>query len=413
MIGSGIFLLPSVLAPYGLLSFGGWLLAGAGSIALALTFARLASRTTRSGRSYVYAQDAFGGFTGFLIAWGYWISYVLSIPAIAIAFVGYLPVFFPALADSRIGQALAALALIWTLTLVNVRGLREASVMQIAMTALKLIPLLAIIGAGFALGTPANLPAINPSHAPLAGTLTTTALLTLWAFTGFEAGTIAAANVKDAARTIPRALVLGMAAVTLIYLAASMAVMLLVPAQQLAQSTAPFADAARVFGEWGPLLVGAGALMATAGTLNGVIFVCGQTPMAVALDRMAPRILATTNPGGAPYAALLISSVFGSALLLANYTRGLMAAFTFLLMMSTATILAPYLVSALAELRHSWRRARAWALIALLAAAYSLFAMAGSGLEVMAWGGVLLVLGIPLYILGRTPAAREITPPAS
>lgn len=401
MIGSGVFLMPSVLAPYGLVSFGGWLIAAGGSIALALTFSRLASRTARSGGPYVYVQDAFGDVPGFLIAWGYWCSYWMAIPAIAIAFVGYLPVFFPALADNAFGQALAALALIWALTLVNVRGLREASAVQIAMTFLKIAPLLVIAALGLVSGERANLPAFNPSDEPLLATLSASALLTLWAFTGFEAGAMPAASVKDAERTVPRALAIGMFTVALVYLSATAAVMLLVPAETLSTSTAPFADAARGLGSWGPLLVGAGALIATAGTLNGVIFVSGQMPMAVAIDGLAPRLFARVNAGGAPSASLLISSGLGSVLLLLNYSRGTIDAFTFLVMMSTLAILAPYLVSALAELRHSWREAKAWALVAALGGAYSAFTIVGSGLEVMAWGAVLLGLGVPLFYLGR------------
>ncbi len=399
MVGSGIFLLPSVLAPYGLLSFGGWLIAAAGSIALALTFARLATRTTRSGGPYVYAQEAFGDLPGFLIAWGYWVSYVISIPAIAIAFTGYLPVFFPAISAGA--QAVAGLALIWVLTLINIKGLREASVVQVLTTVLKLAPLIAVAGLGALAGAPENLPPINPAQAPIVATLATTALLSLWAFTGFEAGALPAAAVRNAERVIPRALVAGMLTVTLVYLGATFAVMLLVPGAELANSSAPFADAARGFGPWGAPAVAAGALIATAGTLNGVIFVCGQMPMAVALDGLAPRAMARIDKGGAPYVALLCSAALGSALLCFNSTRGLIGAFTFLLTMSTVTILTPYLVSALAELRHSLRSSSAWALIALLAAAYSLFAIAGSGLEAIGWGVVLTLLGAPIYYFAR------------
>lgn len=401
MIGSGVFLMPSVLAPYGLISFGGWLIAAGGSIALALTFAQLASRTARSGGPYVYVQDTFGDLPGFLIAWGYWCSYWMAIPAVAIAFVGYLPVFFSTLAGNVFGQALSALALIWGLTFINIRGLREASALQIAMTFLKIAPLLVIAALGFFAGEQTNLPAFNPTGAPWLATLSATALLTLWAFTGFEAGAMPAANVKDAERTVPRALAIGMITVALIYLSATAAVMLLVPAEALATSTAPFADAARQLGAWGPLLVSAGALIATAGTLNGIIFVSGQMPMAVAIDGLAPRFFARINAGGAPTTSLLTSSALGSILLLLNYSRGTIGAFTFLVTMSTLAILAPYLVSALAELRYSWRKASAWALVAVLGAAYSLFTIVGSGLAVMAWGAVLLAVGVPLFYLGR------------
>ena len=127
------------------------------------------------------------------------------------------------------------------------------------------------------------------------------ALITLWPFTGFEVSTVPAGAVHQCERTIPRALIFGVLAVTAIYLSATTAVMLLVPPETLATSTAPFADAARGFGPWGAHFIAAGAMVATAGTLNGIIFTCGQMPMAVALDGLAPRWLAATNSGGAPH----------------------------------------------------------------------------------------------------------------
>jgi APA family basic amino acid/polyamine antiporter len=269
------------------------------------------------------------------------------------------------------------------------------------MTFLKIAPLLAISGLGLVAGHAGNLPAFNPTGAAILPALAATALLTMWAFTGLEAGAAPAANVKDAERTIPRAIIIGTLSVTLIYLSSTMAVMLLVPAETLVNSSSPFADAARGFGAWGPLLVGAGALVATAGSLNGIIFVAGQMPMAVALDKLAPTFLARTNKGGAPQLSLLLASVLGSLLLMANYSRGAISAFTFLLMMSTVTVLLPYLFSAAAELRYSWRSARGWAAIALLAGGYSLFAIIGSGTEVMGWGLVLMLVGAPVFYLGR------------
>lgn len=406
MIGSGVFTLPAVLAPYGLLSFGGWAITGVGAILIALTIARLAARTTRSGGPYVYARDAFGDLTGFLIAWGYWASYWIAIPAIALAFAGYLPVFIPALANNAGGQTLAAMALIWALTLNAIVSVRAFAFAQIAMTALKIAPLLAIVVLAAFAGAPANLPAFNPSGAPILPALAACMLLTMWAFSGLEAGCLPAGDVKDPERTIPRAVVIGTITVTLIYLAATAAVMLLVPAERLAHSTAPFADAARAFGAWGPYFVAAGALVATAGALNGVIFIGGQMPMAVALDGLAPPALARRNAGQTPVAALLISSALGSILLLTNVARGFIGAFTFLTMMATLTVLVPLLVAAAAEVRASWRSAKAWTAIAALAGLYCVFAILGSGLEVIAWGTVLLAAGIPLYFRVRTrPAA--------
>lgn len=407
MIGSGIFMLPVVLAPYGMLGFTGWVVTAGGSILLALVLGRLAHRTTRSGGPIAYAHDAFGDLVGFLVAWGYWASYWIGMPVIAIAFVGYLTVFVPALDNAPIAQAGCALALIWGLGLISLHGIRDASIVQLLMTVLKLIPIFLIIGVGLFTGDIANLPEANPSGGSFFPVLAATALLTMWAFAGLESATVPAGDVRDAANTVPKATVIGTITVALIYIAATASVMLVVPAAELIDSTSPFSDAARALGSWGPGLIAAGAMISTAGALNGVILLSGQLPMAVAFDRLAPAILGHRNKGGAPQVSLLISLTLGSILLVANYSRGLVEAFTFLLMMSTVCLLLPLLVSALAELRHSWRSARSWAIIALAAGAYSAFAVLGSGLEVLAWGGVLILAGLPAYYLGKPKQVVE------
>ncbi|WP_417477116.1 APC family permease [Maricaulis sp.] len=407
MIGSGIFLLPSVMAPYGLMGFSGWILTAAGSILLALVMSRLALRTTRSGGPYVYAREAFGDLPGFLVIWGYWASYWIAIPTVAIAFVGYLAVFFPELNQAPMAQAGVALGLIWLLGLVSLRGVREASLVQIAMTVLKLLPILAIIGFGAVAGRVENLPELNPSGTPFISVLATTALLTMWAFSGLECATIPAGDVRDPQKTIPRATMAGTITVAIVYIASTAAVMMLVPAADLADSTSPFADAAAGLGPWAPKMIAVGALISTAGCLNGLIFIAGQLPMAVAIDKLAPKAFAKRNSGGAPQLSLLVSLILGSALLLANFSGSLIDTFEFLLMMSTVTVLAPLLVSALAELRHSWASARSWAIIAILATLYAAFAIYGSGLDVMFWGMVLLLAGLPVYVLGRQRKAAK------
>lgn len=405
MIGSGVFMLPALMAPYGMLSFGGWIVAGGGSIALALVFGRLAARTQSNGGPYAYARHAFGDLTGFLMAWAYWLSFLMGVPVVAIAFVGYLGVFIPALNGNTVAQASAAIAVIAVFTAINIRGLKDMSAAQITLTLLKIVPLLAIIGLAFPAGSTANLPAFNPSGEPIVAALAATALIALWPFTGFEVVTLPAANVKDCDRTIPRALITGMLAVVAIYLAATAAVMLLVPADRLAASTAPFADAARAFGPWGPNFIAAGALIATAGTLNGLIFTCGQMPMAVAFDKLAPSWLGVTNKGGAPHIALILSFGISALLLALNYTRGFIEAFEFLLKMATSLGLVYYVVVSLIELRHSWRSAKAWASVAMVGLTYSLFAAFGSGFEVLGWGAVLMAIGVPLYFVSRQRGA--------
>ena len=410
MIGSGILLVPASLAPYGLMSLDGWIVSSVGAVAIILVFARLAGRTRRDGGPYIYVQEAFGEFAGFLMAWTYWISFWVAIPIVAIAFVGYLGVFIPALARHILAQALTAFGVIVAFTYVNLRGLREMSVVQITLTLLKLTPLFVIMGAALAFGSPHDLPPFNPSGAPILASLAAVTLITLFPFTGFEAAVCNTGDVCEPERTIPRALTAAVVVTTLIYIGASLAVMLLVPSGQLARSQAPFADAARVLGSWGAPLVAFGALIVSAGTLNGVIFASGQMPMAVAEDGKAPLWFAKLNAGGVPQNSVLLSSSLGVVLLFLNYTRGLVAAYTFLLMMSTVISLFYYLFCGLAELKHSWRLVRSWTLVALVACAFSVFALVGSGLQVLLWGGVLTALGIPFHLVFRK---RSCAAPAS
>ncbi len=402
MIGSGIFLLPAVLAPYGMLSFAGWLITGGGSVLLALVFARLASRTRQSGGVYIYTRDAFGDLAGFLVAWGYWTCYWIAIPAMALAFVGYLAVFFPHLAAQPLPQALIALALMWVSIYINIRGLKEATSVQLLMTIFKLIPLLLIIGLALISGSTSTLPETNPKQLPLFETLTATALLTMWAFSGMEAGAMPAGDVKDAERTVPRAIVLGTLTVAFIYIALTAAVMSLVSASELANSTAPFSAAAAGLGDWGPELIAVGALVSTAGALHGTTFVAGHIPMAVALDKLAPAWFAQRNSGGSPTLSLLLVGVLATILLLANYSRGLIEMFTFLVMMSTLAFMVPMLVCSLAEFIYSRKSTKLWTAVALIAMLYSAFAILGSGFTTILWGLLFMTLGVPLFYLLRS-----------
>ncbi|MGB5738591.1 MAG: amino acid permease, partial [Woeseia sp.] len=140
MIGSGIFLLPAVLAPFGSISFFGWLFTSLGAIMVALVLGRLASRTTRSGGFYIYTREAFGDLAGFAVGWSYWLSLVFAIAAISVAFAGYAGAVIPALGASKMIQALVAAGIIWVLTAVNLKGVAEAASVQLVMTVLKIIP---------------------------------------------------------------------------------------------------------------------------------------------------------------------------------------------------------------------------------------------------------------------------------
>src|SRR5512139_3200013 len=113
IIGSGIFLLPPSLAPYGKFALVAWVLTSLGALSIALVFARLARMLPKEGGPYAYVRAAYGDFPGFWIAWGYWIGLWSGVAAIAVAFGSYLKVIIPALEGNTVGCGLAAIGAVW------------------------------------------------------------------------------------------------------------------------------------------------------------------------------------------------------------------------------------------------------------------------------------------------------------
>jgi APA family basic amino acid/polyamine antiporter len=407
MIGSGVFLLPASLGPYGGISLVGWLFTSTGAVLLAMAFARLARMIPRVGGPYAYTRAGFGEFAGFLVAWGYWISTCVGNAAIAVGMVGYLGFFWRPLAVSPGLGAVAALAAIWLLTWVNARGVRAAGGVQVVTTALKLLPLVAVGTVGLAFVHWGNFTPFNPSgHSPLSA-VSATATLTLWAFLGLESATVPAGDIAQPERTIPRATLLGTLLAATVYVLGTVAVMGVIPPPTLTTSTAPFADAASaMWGSWAARAIAAGAAISCFGALNGWILLQGQIPLAAALDGLLPPLFGRLSARGTPVVSLVVSSALVTLIVGTNYTRGLVAEFTFIILLATLTTLVPYVFSTAAlVLMHLRERNRlsgaqlANALaVALLALLYSLWAIVGSGGETIFWGGVLLLAGVPVYV---------------
>jgi APA family basic amino acid/polyamine antiporter len=406
MIGSGVFLLPASLAPFGGISILGWLFSAGGAVCLALLFAQLATQLPKIGGPYAFAREGFGDFGGFLVAWSYWLAIVTADAALAVAGVSYLTVFWPALAASPLLGAIAAIGVLWLLTLVNLRGVHTAGQLTLVTTILKVLPLLAIGVFGFLAFKAEHFTPFNRSGASPLTAISTTVTLTLWAFTGLESGTVPAADVQDPQRTIPRATVLGTLIAAAIYILCTVSVMGIIRPAELATSTAPFADAAReIWGPWGRALVGAGAAISCFGALNGWLLLSGQLPRAAALDGLLPARLAKVNARGTPSFSLVLSSSLTMILVMMNYTRGLVQAFTFMILLATLATLLPYVFSSmtavLLTLRDGsgTRNAALRLIIAVIGFAFSLWAIAGAGSDVVYWGFLLLIAGLPVYIL--------------
>ena len=403
MIGSGVFLLPSSLAPFGGISLIGWVLSAGGSVCLALVFARLARFNPLAGGPYAYTRQAFGDLPGFLIAWGYWISVWSTEAALSVALVGYLDPFVPSLVRTPSTAAAMAVALVWVLTVLNVVGLRAAGRMQVVTTVLKILPLLVIGVAGLVVLDPSHFP-ITSSGTNLGRDVTAAGTLTLWAFLGLECATIPADSIADPDRTIPRATILGTLLTAVIYILSTVGVMGVLPPAALARSTAPFADAARALaGNGAASLVALGAAISCFGALNGWILVAGQFPLAVAQDGLFPRVFGVLSNRGTPARGIVIGGVLASALILMNFSRALVQLFTFIILLATLSTLVPYTFCSVAALlldRQSpgMRLSRGPMVLAALAFVYSVWAIAGAGAEVVYSGFLLLLCGLPVYV---------------
>jgi len=175
--------------------------------------------------------------------------------------------------------------------------------------------------------------------------------LIMFAYLGLESATVPAGDVRDAQRTIPRATLLGISAAALLYVLGTVTVMGVIPREQLARSSSPFADAASaMWGHWAGGLIAVGALISSLGALNGWTLLMGQVPMAAAQDGLLPVWLGKRSERGVPAIAILISASLATALLLveASGGRGFVAFYNFIVNLATMAAVIPYVFCSLA-----------------------------------------------------------------
>ncbi len=405
MIGSGVFLAPSALAVHGPISLFGWVLAGLGALALSFVFSQLSkSMSGISGGPYTFARKGLGEFAGFLVAWGYWISVWCTNAAITIALVGYLGYFFPVLNNDPVVAVILGLIILWTITYLNTRGIREAGVFQLVTSVLKIAPLVLVGIVGLFYMEASNFSPLNISGNSDFSAITAAAAFAFFSFMGIECATIPASEVENPDRTIPRATYFGLGIAFLVYMIGSVAIMGMIPAVELKSSPFPYAAAAEImWGTFGGKLVAFGAVVSTLGALNGWILIQGQIPASAAADKLFPGIFGRKNGKGVPAIGLTISSVLVAIMMIMNYTKGLIETFSYLILLSTFLVLVPYAFSVaaygifLAEKRKQKRMVYKIA-ISSVAFLFTIWAFIGSGQESVFSGFILLMLGVPFYV---------------
>ncbi|HWA40375.1 MAG TPA: amino acid permease [Gemmatimonadales bacterium] len=411
IIGSGIFLNPSIVAQR--LPTGAWVLAawGAGAvIALlgAFIFAELGQRMPKVGGGYAYLREAFGPLPGFLYGWALLLIMATgAAAAVAMTFANYLQALTGYPAGMIPGVAAAALIL---LSALNMAGVRPAAWTLNVLTVLKLAALATLIGAGLFLGdgAAASAPqtvAVATPAVPLYAAFAAALVPILFSFGGWQQTNFVAEEIKDPERTLPRALLLGVLTVVLVYVLANAAYLRTLGHAGLAASNAPAGDTMeQVLGYWGRTFITAGITISTFGFLDLVILVSPRVYQAMAADGLFFKSFATISPRtGTPLTAIAFQGAWAVALLFTKSYGQLLDYVTFADWIFFGATAATLLVLRRRPAPAGYRAPAAPVAVGLFvaAAAYVVFGSIRSDPGNALRGAGLLLVGVPVYLFWR------------
>ena len=405
MMGSGVFMLPANLAGIGSIAIIGWLITVVGAIALGLVFAKLTEVTTAAGGPYAYARKAFGDYMGYQTNLVYWLANVIGNVGLAVAGLGYLTPFFPALRDPLV-MALAQIAVIWFFTYANILGPRVVGRMQGITTTVALFPIVGVALLGWFWFNPETyMEGWNVSGESSLTAVGMTLNFTLWAFIGVESASVSTAVVKNPAKNVPIATVVGVLLAAVCYVLSSSAIMGIIPNKELVSSSAPFSQAVSIaLGSTAGKIVALCAAVGCLGALAGWTLLVGQTAQAAAKDGLFAGIFARVNRRGVPSAGLAIVAGIMTLQVLATMSPTASEQFGKIASIAVIMTLLPYIYSSVAikilgREKMSDREGLFYTVVGLIAAVYSLSAMIGSNSEQTRWALIFVISTIIFYEL--------------
>jgi basic amino acid/polyamine antiporter, APA family len=409
VIGSGIFVLPATVAGYlGAASPVAYLVAALATTLIVVCFAEAGSIFNRTGGPYLYAREAFGSFIGFEVGWVFFLTRLTAAAAIGNAFTDYLGYLWPPL-SSGVGRVLAITALVAFLARVNYVGVRSGSRTVNVLTIAKLLPLLLFICAGLFFVDPARYRILT---LPDMTGLRQASLALIFAFGGFENASVPTEEVKDPTRNLPIALLVSIAATTVIYVLIQVVALGTLPG--LATDPTPLSSAGRTFlGPAGAVVITIGAVLSTSGSKSALMLVGPRILYAFGEGRQLPAVLARLHPKyNTPYVSILlfafmtwIFAVWGSFVQLA-----VVSAMARLLFSVTTCLAVPVLRRKMPTASRKFRLAGG-PVIPILAVGVSLWLLSGIS-KTQAIGGVAaLVVGAVLYLCFREGRRQGGIPP--
>ena len=338
-IGMGILRTPGDVAarlPTPWLFIGAWLLGGVYALLGALSVAELGTMIPRSGGFYVFARRALGEYPGFIVGWSDWLSTCGTVAVVALVLGEYAGKLFPTLAGREVAVAcsvtLAFAVLQW-------RGVRWGSRSQELTSLLKTVAFVALIVACFALGggetqnaAASSIPATAPS--PNVSFMTALVLALqgiIYTYDGWYSTVYFGEEVRDTARSVPRAMVGSVLLVIAIYLLFNLALIYVLPFERLAgEPLAAGAAAEAVFGPHVATVISVVAILSLLASVNGNTLTAPRVVYAMSRDRLFWRGASKVNRGGTPTVSLFMSTA--AALLMIVYSgtfSGLLAAIAF------------------------------------------------------------------------------------
>ncbi|AOR23848.1 APC family permease [Clostridium taeniosporum] len=408
MIGSGVFMLPATLAQVSgpLATIIAWIITTIGSILIALSFANLGSKYPATGGAYQYTKEAFGEFTGFLSAWLYWNGSWIGNAAIIVALSSYSASIIPALQNPIISIIYTS-SLLWIFTIINIVGVKKAGKIQTFATVFKIAFFGLFIIFAFFNFDKINLIPLMPENKGLS-TIPLAATSTLWAFVGLESSTITAGEIRDPEKNVKKSTIYGIIIASIIYILISVGSMGAMSNIQLSTSSAPLTQIlTNIFGS----SIGKGLTIAVVicilGTTIGWLLSTARVSYAAGVDGVFPKFFGKLHPKyGTPVNSLIAGSVLVNILLIMNYQKSMVSAFTFITILATLSFLPVYLLAVSSEIMLMFREEQKFtfkifikkSILPLLAFIYSIWTIYGSGAETAMWGFILMLIGIPFYI---------------
>jgi basic amino acid/polyamine antiporter, APA family len=408
VIGAAVFALPAALAA-SVGAWSPWMVAAVGvaSMLIALSFAEVSSRFDATGGPYLYARAAFGRFAAFEVGWMMWFTRAASWASVINVLVASLGYYWPVVMAGLPRTALIT-AIIAVLAAINVRGIRQSSLVVNLLTIGKLVPLAVFIGAGVFFVDWARL---RGGAAPSLAEVSTSGLLLIFAFGGYEVVPVTGGEARNPRRDIPLALVMTIAIVTLVMtLAQIVAVGTLAG---LAASKTPLADSAALFlGAGGAAMITLGAVLSTTGNNMGQALSGSRNLFALAEQGDLPPFFGRVHPAfRTPVNAVLVTAGVSLALALSGTFQSMAAA-------SAVSRLVVYVATCASMLRlRSPRFADAvrpplfvvpfGPVVPIAAIAIAVCILAGATPTQLRSGAAALLVGAILYVLATAAAGRR------